>query len=232
MVGAELKLLGTWGSPFAIRARMVLEHKGLSYEYLEEDLSNKSELLLNHNPIYQKVPVLIHGERGICESLVILEYIDENWSKTGPSVLPASPYERAIARFWAVYIDDKILPSVIGLFNVATEETTAKHIANLHAAFEILEEASKKCSAGKDFFGGDSIGYLDMCLGCYLAWIRALERISEAKLLDETKVPLLAEWEKRILTVDCVKKALPSVEKLEVLGREMRAEGYQGSSAN
>jgi glutathione S-transferase len=108
MVEPELKLLGTWPSPFVIRVRMVLEQKELSYEYFEQDLLNKSELLLKHNPIYKKVPVIIHGDQDICESLVILQYIGENWSNIGPSVLPVDPYDRAMARFWAQYIDDKV----------------------------------------------------------------------------------------------------------------------------
>ncbi|KAJ4774544.1 Glutathione S-transferase family protein [Rhynchospora pubera] len=92
MAEGELKLLGLWASPFVMRVRMVLEQKGLNYEHLEQDLSNKSELLLKHNPLYKKVPVLIHGDRSICESLVILQYIDENWSKTGPPLLPSRNY--------------------------------------------------------------------------------------------------------------------------------------------
>ena len=109
MEEGNLKLLGTWPSPFALRVRMALQQKGLSFEYLEQDLKNKGELLLKHNPIYKKVPIFIHGDRSISESLVILQYIDENWSGTGPPLLPVDPYERAIARFWAAYIDDKVL---------------------------------------------------------------------------------------------------------------------------
>ncbi|KAJ4774546.1 Glutathione S-transferase [Rhynchospora pubera] len=222
MAEGELKLLGTWSSPFVTRVKMMLEQKGLSYEYIEQDISNKSELLLRHNPIYKKVPVLIHGDRDICESLVILQYIDENWPKTGPPVLPVDPYERAIARFWAMYIDDKLLSSFIGILKATTEEAKAEKIADTHVALELLEGAFKKCSAGKDFFGGDSIGYLDVTLGSFTVWIRVLENISGAKLLDETKVPLLVEWEKRFLTVDYVNKVLPSVERLEEYGRALR----------
>ncbi|KAJ3690410.1 hypothetical protein LUZ61_019574 [Rhynchospora tenuis] len=232
MAEGELKLLGLWYSPFVLRVRMMLEQKGLSYEYLEQDLSNKSELLLKHNPIYKKVPVLIHGNRVICESLAILEYIDENWSGTGPRVLPADPYKRAVSRFWAVYIDDKLLSSAIGILMAATEEVKAEKIKDTHTAFEMLEEAFKKCFSGKSFFGGETIGYLDVTLGSYLISIRAAERISESKLLDETMVPLLVEWENRFLAAECAKKTLPSVERVEEHARMLRRTRWEANSSN
>ncbi|KAF6983836.1 hypothetical protein CFC21_001934, partial [Triticum aestivum] len=103
----ELKLLGVWTSPFVIRVRVVLNLKSLPYEYVEESLGSKSALLLGSNPVHHSVPVLLHGGRPVNESQVIVQYIDEVWSGAGPSVLPADPYERAVARFWAAYVDDK-----------------------------------------------------------------------------------------------------------------------------
>ena len=104
----ELKLLGLWTSPFVIRVRLMLNLNGLSYEYVEEDVKNKSELLLSSNPVHKKVPVLLHNGKPICESQVIVQYIDEVFGAAGHLILPSDPYYRAMARFWAAYVDDKV----------------------------------------------------------------------------------------------------------------------------
>ena len=107
MAKSDLKLLGAWFSPFATRVKIALNIKGLDYEDIEETLNPKSDLLLQSNPVHKKIPVLLHGGKSICESSIIVEYIDEVWSN-GPSILPENAYDRAIARFWASYIDDKV----------------------------------------------------------------------------------------------------------------------------
>jgi glutathione S-transferase len=126
----KVKLLGVWDSPFVNRVQIVLNLKGICYEYVEEDLHNKGELLLASNPVHKKVPVLLHDGKAIPESQVIVQYIDEAWSGTGPSVLPADPLQRATARFWAAFVDDKVITTSRSLFwsscvLKATDECTA-----------------------------------------------------------------------------------------------------------
>ena len=100
-------LLGTWVSMFGVRVKIALAEKGIKYEYREEDLTNKSQLLLQMNPVHKKIPVLVHNGKPICESLIIVQYIDEVWKDRAP-LLPSDPYQRAQARFWADFVDKKV----------------------------------------------------------------------------------------------------------------------------
>ena len=107
MANNDVKLLGAWPSPFVMRPRIALNIKSVNYEFLEETLGSKSQLLLQSNPVHKKIPVLIHADKPISESLIIVEYIDEVWT-SGPSILASDPYDRATERFWAAYVDEKV----------------------------------------------------------------------------------------------------------------------------
>lgn len=213
MAGAqELKLLGWWApgvSPYVLRAQMALAIKGLSYEYLPEDRWCKSDLLIASNPVHKKVPVLIHNGKPIPESQVIVQYIDEAWRGTGPSLLPADPHERATARFWAAYVDDKVgSPWFTILFARKTEEKMEAAVRAI-SAMETLEGAFAGCSGGKPFFGGDGIGFVDVVLGSYLGWFVVIEKMIGVKLMDSARTPALAAWAERFRMADAVKGVLP-----------------------
>ncbi|KAL6319102.1 hypothetical protein AAG906_001575 [Vitis piasezkii] len=67
----QVKLHGIWASPYVKRVEMALKLKGIPCEYVEEDLRNKSQLLLQYNPVHKKVSVLIHNGKPIAESLIM-----------------------------------------------------------------------------------------------------------------------------------------------------------------
>ncbi|XP_047957694.1 glutathione S-transferase U17-like isoform X2 [Salvia hispanica] len=109
----QVQLLGAWPSPYVLRCRIALNIKSTNYQFLEETFGSKSDLLLKSNPVHKKIPVLIHAGRPICESLIIVEYIDQVWP-SAPTLLPSDPYDRATARFWAAFVDQHRLVHISG----------------------------------------------------------------------------------------------------------------------
>ncbi|XP_062160417.1 glutathione S-transferase U17-like [Alnus glutinosa] len=222
MAKSEVKLLGAWPSPYVMRAQIALNLKAVEYEFLEETFGSKSQLLLQSNPVYKKIPVLIHADKPICESLVIVQYIDDVWT-SGPSILPSDPYDRAIHRFWAAYVDEKFFPTMRGIAAAQGEEARKALVEQVGEGLALLEEAFDKCSKGKAFFGGDRIGFLDIAFGCFLGWLRATEKMNGVKLLDEAKTPGLVKWADRFCADGAVKGVMPETEKLMEFAKVLMA---------
>ncbi|KAL6350520.1 hypothetical protein AAG906_019167 [Vitis piasezkii] len=232
MATSDVKLLGAWPSPFALRVHIALNIKSIDYECLEENLLAKSQLLLQSNPVHKKVPVLIHHDKPICESLAIVQYIDEAWS-SAPSILPSDPYDRAVARFWAAYIDDKWFPWLNGVANAQGAEAKKAALDQVREGLVVLEEAFGKCSKGKDFFSGDRIGYVDIALGCFLGWVYVAEKRNDVKLLVEDKMPGLAAWANKFCEDGAVKDVMPDKDELlEFANMILEARAKLNASSN
>ena len=181
-----LKVLGTWPSPFVTRVKLALALKGLSYEDVEEDLYKKSELLLKSNPVHKKIPVLIHNGAPVCESMIILQYIDEVFADTGQSLLPADPYERATARFWADFIANTCLKPLWQAMWTDGEEQ-ARLARETKESLWVLDAQLE----GKRFFGGDALGFVDLA-ACTLAhWLGVLEEVAGVRLMKDGEYPAL-----------------------------------------
>uniref|UniRef100_A0A1J3EXQ6 glutathione transferase n=1 Tax=Noccaea caerulescens TaxID=107243 RepID=A0A1J3EXQ6_NOCCA len=221
MATGDVKLIGSWASVYVMRASIALNLKSISYEFLQETYGSKSELLLKSNPVYKKMPVLIHADKPVCESNIIVQYIDDAWSSSEPSILPSNPYDRAIARFWAAYVDDKWFISVRSILTSQGEEEMKEAIAQVEEKTEILEKAFVDCSKGKPFFNGDHIGFLDIALGSFLGWLRVTELDANHKFLDETKTPSLFKWAERFCNDPAVKPLMPETTKLAEFARKL-----------
>ncbi|KAG6524293.1 hypothetical protein ZIOFF_014199 [Zingiber officinale] len=129
------------------------------------------------------------------------------------SILRAEPFDRAIARFWAVYIDDKLLALIWALRSEKEAAKVTELAGQFRKVLGFLEEPFAECGKGKGFFGGDAVGYLDIALGSWLGWIRALEKDKSIKILDAEELPRLAEWAKRFLAEESVKGLVPEADE-------------------
>ncbi|XP_030445015.1 probable glutathione S-transferase [Syzygium oleosum] len=202
----EVILLDFWPSLFGMRCRIALAEKGVKYEYKEEDLRNKSDLLLRMNPIHKKIPVLVHNGKPVCESLIILHYIDEAWSDKCP-LLPSDPYQRAQARFWADYIDKKFYDLGKKLWTTKGEEQEAAK-KELIDSLKLLEGEL----GDKPFYGGEKLGFLDIAFVPFYTWFYAYETCGNFSI--EAECPKLIAWTKRCLEIENVSKSLIEPQKV------------------
>ncbi|KAG6641185.1 hypothetical protein I3843_09G055900 [Carya illinoinensis] len=218
-MAVEVVLLDFWASMFGMRVRIALAEKGIKYEYREEDLRNKSDLLLQMNPVHKKIPVLIHNGKPICESLIIVQYIDEVWNDKSP-LLPSDPYKRAQARFWADFIDKKVYDTGRKLWSTKGEE----HEAAKKEFLEILKTLEGELGE-KPYFGGETFGFADVAFVTFSSWFYALETFGEFSM--EAEHPKIFAWAKRCMQKESVAKTLPDQQKVYefVLGMRKRLLG-------
>ncbi|XP_074288231.1 glutathione S-transferase U17-like [Silene latifolia] len=225
----EVKVLGAWPSPFVMRPRIALNLKSVEYDFIVETMFPKSDLLLKSNPVHKKIPVLFHNDKPVCESTVIVQYIDEAFS-SGPSILPSDPYDRSVHRFWATYVDDKWFPALMATVKAETPEAKATAFEQLKEGTILLEETFVKLSNGKPFFGGDKIGYVDIAFGSFLGWVRLSEKINNVKLLDEGISPSLVAWADKFCADESVKDVMPDTDELIEFFKIMMAKNKPSSS--
>ncbi|KAH7289523.1 hypothetical protein KP509_30G007400 [Ceratopteris richardii] len=195
---AEVQLLSAWASPFVMRAEVALALKGVQYEKVPQDLGDKSELLLKSNPVYKKVPVLLHNGKSICESSIIAQYVDEAWPapKDGVDLLPSDPYGKAMTRFWADYVDKKVFDGMFGLLRSArkSEEEKKAALENIVSAMQTLESGLAEIGGSGPFFGGGSMGLVDVMLLPLLAWLPAIEELVGLQIPFAERFPRLEAW--------------------------------------
>ena len=91
--------------PYCARVRILLAEKGIPYEPVLIDLSNRPGWLYEKNPA-GRVPVLEEDTFVLPESVVIMEYLEERYPE--PALLPADPAQRAIERLRVFRFDDEL----------------------------------------------------------------------------------------------------------------------------
>jgi glutathione S-transferase len=91
----------SWMSPWVFHAMVALEEKNLPYklEVVSLPLHAEARAEIERRAVLAKVPILVHGDTWITESLAISEYLAETFPTPGhPRLFPADLGDRARAR--------------------------------------------------------------------------------------------------------------------------------------
>lgn len=93
-----MKVLGSPGSPYARKVRIVLEEKRIPYEYVVARPSAPDSPVPQYNPL-GKIPVLVRDDgRALYDSPVIVEYLDGLGHE--PRLIPAAFEDRIEVKRW------------------------------------------------------------------------------------------------------------------------------------
>jgi glutathione S-transferase len=184
--------------PFCARARIVLAEKGLAYEPVEIDLSDRPAWLYEKNPL-GKVPVLEEDTLCLPESAVIMEYLEERFPE--PALLPADPAERALARLAIWRFDDRF-----GDDYYAARRGEAGARGRFEASLDDLEASLRE----RPFLTGSAYGLADIA---YFPW---LPRAQAYLGLDLSPYPELEGWLARLAERPAVAFELEVVAALPV----------------
>ena len=96
------KLHGSAFSNYHNKVKLALLEKGLPFEEVDIGIKDKSEAVLSASPL-GKIPFLSTPDGQLCESQVLMEYIEASWPV--PPLLPAGAFAAAKVRELTTFID-------------------------------------------------------------------------------------------------------------------------------
>jgi maleylacetoacetate isomerase len=215
MPGNELRLYSFWRSSAAYRVRIALNLKQLSYEVLPVHLLRDGGE--QHNAAFRDVnpqeliPVLMHGNRVLRQSMAILEYLEETFPT--PSLLPSNARDchrvRAISQMIACDIHPlnnlRVMQYLEKEFAAtqAQKDTWMQHWINL--GFDALE----KVLAGHPSTGSFCEGDMPTMADCFL--VPQIYNAQRFKV-DMTAFPTISRINQACGELDEFKQAHPSAQ--------------------
>ena len=104
-------------------------------------------------------------------------------------------------------LSSQVVPSAWKAFWVKEERKEA--LEEVSKYLEILEKELKG-----NFFGGESIGVVDITGNFIAQWIPAVQELVGVEILTEAKFPKLCKWSHDFATHPLIKEASPSKEEL------------------
>jgi maleylacetoacetate isomerase len=98
----SIQIYGFWRSIASFRVRVALKLKGLPFEETPIDILSGEQFEPGYETVNAErvVPTFIHDGHSVCQSLAIIEYMDDVWPE--PRLMPDDLRERAYARSLAL----------------------------------------------------------------------------------------------------------------------------------
>jgi glutathione S-transferase len=203
-MAARLTLVSHHLCPYVQRAAIALAEKGVPFERVYVDLSNKPQWFKAVSPL-GKVPLLRvrrdDSEEVIFESAVILEFLEE--TEANP-LHPADPLARARHRAWIEF--GSAILNAIGRFYSAADEAAFLHESRGLSEMFARVEAKLSARQSGPWFAGERFSLVDAVYGPVFRYIDTFDRIGDFGILDGK--PLVQAWCQALSRRQSVKEAV------------------------
>ncbi|KAK0668548.1 NAD-dependent protein deacetylase hst2-1 [Cercophora samala] len=180
-----LKLYAGWFCPFVQRAWITLQEKGVDYQYIEINPYHKTPEFLALNP-RGLIPTLVlppggegGGQRVLYESMIVCEYLDEEYTNSGTELLPrGDAYERARQRLWVNFVEKRLVAGWYRFMQhtadkaYSLEEVRGEFLGDLKTFVGEMDEE------GEGWFSKGGFGLVDVS---FLPWAGRLWLIDHYK---------------------------------------------------
>lgn len=192
--------------PYVQRAEIALAEKGVPFERVNVDLSEKPDWFKAISPL-GKVPLLRvrHGEKEeiIFESAVILEFLEE--TEANP-LHPADPLTKARHRAW-IEFGSAILNAIGRFYSATDEDAFFKESRGLSEMFARVDAELPARQSGR-WFAGDSFSLVDAVYGPIFRYFDTFDHIGDFGILDGK--PLVRGWREALSERQSIRKAVDS----------------------
>jgi glutathione S-transferase len=167
-----MKILGSPGSPFVRKVRIIAAEKGIPVEYVIERPNAQGSRIPTLNPL-GKIPVLLPDDgEAIYDSSVIAEYLDG--IKPEPRLIPAEFGARIAVKRWEA-LGDGVADATVMLSHdwgpMHGADKQAEWITRQEGKVERSLAAIQAALAGRDWLHGSSFTLADISAGYALYYL-------------------------------------------------------------
>jgi glutathione S-transferase len=208
---SRIVLYGFPRSTFVNVVRLVLEHKGVAYNFhdLEDEMGRPTHL--NLHP-FNRVPILSHGDFRVYETAAIISYLDDVFPEA--RLTPEDAKARARMNQWISALNAYYYPYIVfhlgherlvfpALGIPADEKVVMAAIPRINTALDVMEAT---LADGRPYLVGDALTLADFAL---TPCMTSLSRHAEGQDLLQRR-PRIVAWRERL-------DATPAVTKVRAL---------------
>ncbi|MGD9979158.1 MAG: glutathione S-transferase family protein [Hyphomonadaceae bacterium] len=209
---SRIVLYGFPRSTYVNVVRLVLEHKGLAYDFhdLETEMGKPKHLALHP---FNRVPVLAHGDFQLYETAAIIGYLDDAFPQS--RLTPDDAQARGRMNQWISALNAYYYPYIVyhlgherlvfpALGIPADERVVAAAIPRINTALDVMDAA---LADGRPFLVGDALTLADYAL---TPTMTSLSRSPEGQDLLQRRAHIVA-WRQRMDATPAVKTVMALV---------------------